>query len=752
MKKLYLRLFYLLIFISLAIFIQGYLIFQSLDYKIEKTIQTGWFPPSLEYYSSPKKIKDHEFYSIEKLKEELYLRNYIQQNSIRKLKPGEFISLKALECKSLKTNSNGDCIIWMNKDFPHTKNMMEYQKKKIKLYQGSPFNLVSFILLDPLLLAQREGESLHFRKRFKLTEVPYLCLQSITTSEDENFILHKGVSLTGIARAFIQNILKGKITQGGSTITQQLIKNRFLNAEKSFKRKWIEILMSLVLERKLTKDQILELYLNTIYMGGTGSYSLYGFASASQYYFNKPLNRMNLSECALLTALLPSPGRLNPFSFPKRAKSKRNIILKKMYKQNTIFLEDLNQALKKSLPKKRTSLQSHKASYFVHAVHKELQTLGIDWGDDLKVYTTMNMKAHHHARKSLKQTLSRLEKKKDKKPLEGALISIDLETNKVRALVGGRDFIHSPFNRAIEAQRPIGSLVKPLTYLSALVHTDINPLTLVQDEPLTIKKWSPNNYNNKYFGTVPLYFALKESLNTASVRVGLDVGLKNIILTFEKLGLTSPIEPLPSLTLGSVELSPLEIVQMYSTIARMGSYMKLSFIDRIESFDGKILYQSIRTPQQVFPEEKVAVLIGMMKQVIESGTARWIKPFWPYSTAGKTGTSNQERDSWFIGFTPQKLTGVWIGYDDNTPHELTGSAGALVTWLQFMRNFDLPFYDFNWPANVEIKSVTLPTIIKSKTSNERQFFKLQTTSTEESPQAAELIFESSSNKKWYQFF
>ena len=746
MKNFYLKLFYILVFLVLAVFSLGYLIFQNLNYKIEKAIQAGWFPPSLEYYSAPKKIQDHESYSISKIQEELRARNYLKQESLQKLKPGELTLLKSPQCEQIQFD--GDCILWVSKDFPHKRNLMQVRNNKLKFYQGSPFKKTPFLFLDPVLLAQKEGDLLHFRKRFQLSEVPYLCLQSITTSEDENFILHKGVSFTGIARALIQNILKARITQGGSTITQQLIKNRFLTFEKSFKRKWTELLMSLILERKLTKDQILELYLNTVYMGGTGSYSLYGFASASQYYFNKPLNRMNLAECTLLTALIPSPGRFNPFLFPKKAKNKRNIVLNQMHQQNKISTRNFNQALQTPLPQKRKTMQSHRASYFVNAVNKKIQNLNIEQERNLKIYTTMDIEIHEKARKSLKRTLKKLEK--NNKPLEGALIFVDLETNKVRALIGGSDFIHSPFNRAIEAQRPVGSLAKPWVYLSALIHNEIHPLTMVQDEPLTLKKWSPKNYDDKYFGSVPLYFALKNSLNTASIRVGLDAGINNLITTFKKLGLNSPIEPLPSITLGALEISLLEVVQMYSTIARLGSYRKLSLIHRIENADGKILYENTPSSHQTFPKEKVSVLIGMMKQVVESGTAKWIRPFWPYPTAGKTGTTNQERDSWFVGFTPQYLTGVWIGHDDNTPHELTGSSGALVAWLTFMKKLNLSMNDFSWPENVEIRSILSPKVIPQNSPSKKfQFFKLTTSPEEKENLQIELIFESS--KKWYDF-
>ena len=549
---------------------------------------------------------------------------------------------------------------------------------------------------EPVLFAQREGSSSHLRKRFKISGVPYLCLQAITLSEDRNFLIHKGASASSILRALLKNIRSARIKEGGSTITQQLVKNKFLSHEKTFKRKWKELIISLILESKLTKDEILELYLNTIYMGNTGTYSLYGFASASGYYFNKNLKNLEAHECALLAAIVPSPGRFNPFSHFQQALSRRNTILEKMKEQEIISEEEWETSIAKDLPSP-SSLPT-KASYFVQAVNRELKNLDIDLNQNLKVYTTIDLKIQNQAHQSMKRILKIINKDK----LEGALIFIDLKTNQVRALVGGKNFRQSQFNRALEARRPIGSLVKPWTYLSALIHQNLTPLSILTDQPFTEDGWSPKNYKNKYYGKVPLYFALSHSLNTASAQLTLQTGLEKTLKTFKQLGLKSKTSPHPSIGLGALELSPLEVSQMYTTLARMGSYLKLSFIEKIMSED-QIIYENNTQSEQVISKQKTAVIIGMMKQVIESGTAKWIKPFWSYFTAGKTGTSNDEKDSWFVGFTPDHLGTVWLGYDNNSSHGLSGAAGALNLWLNFMKTLPIENKDFNWPSDIEKK-------------------------------------------------
>ena len=321
------------------------------------------------------------------------------------------------------------------------------------------------------------------------------------------------------------------------------------------------------------------------------------------------------------------------------------------------------------------------------------------------------------------------------------MLFIDLKTNQVKALTGGKNFRQSQFNRALTARRPVGSLVKPWTYLSSLIYQNLNPLSPLTDTAETYGNWSPENYKNRYYGKVPLYFALSHSLNNASAGLAIETGIENIIKTLKKLGLKSSVQAHPSIALGALDLSPLEVSQMYATLVRMGSYLKLSFIEKIETED-QVIYQNNHEKEQRLSRQKTAVIIGMMKQVLKTGTGRWIKDFWPYNSAGKTGTSNEERDSWFVGFTPEYLSTVWLGHDDNSPHGLSGSAGALSLWLNFMNTLEIQDSDFIWPSGVEIRSVPKAKPVLSKEILQNQKEKMQLFSLEEDEkEELELIFE-----------
>ena len=698
----------------------SFLFYRNLSHRIDQAIQTGWFQPSVEFYSAPFRLDQIKKHSLSSLKKKLIQRNYTSRMNWQKLKSGEFIILQK-KCRSiLKTSRPVDqCLIWIQQSLK--KQAVGFYGENTEFFEGELLKKTDSLELEPVLFAQYEGESPHIRRKFKLGEAPYSCLQSITLTEDKNFLLHKGASLSSIVRALIRNLRNIRIREGGSTITQQLIKNRFLSSEKTFQRKWMELVMSIILETKLSKDQILELYMNTVYMGQSGAYSLFGFHSAGRYYFNKPLSKLNTPQCALLSALVQSPGRWNPFLHPEKAKKRRNFILKKMALQKIISKSQLNSFIDFPLPSQSSHISMQTAPYFIQAVQMELKKINIQTDRPLKIYTTIDLKMQSQAEKAIKNSLSRLDKNPNK-TLQAGLICVDLKTNKVVCLAGGRNFLQSQFNRALQARRPIGSLVKPFIYLSALADPSLNPLSLIEDSPLEKNSWSPKNYKNKYYGFVPLYFALKESLNTVSVRLGEKAGLKQIVKDFSKLGFKRKALPVSSLTLGAVDMSPLEVSQMYSTIARMGSHLPLSFVDRITADSGSIVYQSQKQARQKFSKQKTAVLIGMMKQVIQSGTAKWIRPFWPHPTAGKTGTSNDERDSWFVGFTPELLTTVWLGYDDNTPHQLTGSGGALPVWLTFMQSIkNPPVPDFPWPKKVEIKKASALSIQPLKSKNIKLF-------------------------------
>ena len=649
-------------------------------------------------------IRPENTQNLQELKNSLILRNYSPSEALEKLGPHEYFELKKCVFKNLKKDR--PCLIWIQKQPPFEANIVVFDPKFSEFYKGNFFEKVNQLALDPILFSAKEDGAFTFRKKVSLSQTPYFCLQSLLTAEDQNFLLHQGASFPGIFRAFIRNLKTLRIKEGGSTITQQLIKNKFLSSEKTFRRKLTELIMALILEKKLNKDQILELYLNTVYMGSSESHSIYGFSSASLYYFNKPLEKLKVEECSLLTVLIPSPGRFNPFSNPEKSLVRRNHLLKKMREKGVISEQELQNGIKTPLPLKR---KKYSAPYFVSSVQEYLKNIELK-DTDLHIYTTLDMTAQEKADKVLK-TFS--QNKKNSSP-EAALVFVDLKTNKVRAISGGLDFNKSQFNRAVHSKRSVGSLIKPWTYMAVLSLQNKTPSSLILDEPFSYeyqgRSWSPKNYKDKYYGNVPLYFALKESLNTASAKLALNLGIENVIQTLKKLGLSSPVQKLPSLVLGALDLSPLEAAQMYSTIARMGSRKTLSFIEKIQDPSGKLLYQSSHQAQQVFSKKDTAVLMGMMRQVIESGTAQWIKPFWPYPSAGKTGTSNEERDAWFAGFTPEWLSVVWLGKDDFSSHQLTGASGALPLWLKFMKSLEKSkdfSKDFDWPEGVKKKKISV---------------------------------------------
>ena len=729
----------ILIYLWIVFIFAFFIFWQNLNQQIDQALETGWLPPSIEYYSSKLELKETQQYSLKDITQKLIQRNYLLQNSLSSLQKGSFhiFGKKCKEKIPLQKNIES-CLIWKSKSSPYTTNLITFQNNISRsFFQGASFSPVSSLFLEPILFAQHEEGRLRLRQKFKLSDTPFLCLQSITLAEDKNFLLHKGASPSGILRAFLRNIKHWSIKEGGSTITQQLIKNRFLSSKKTFRRKITELIMSVILEKKLTKDQILELYLNTVYMGRTGSYSIYGFASAAQYYFNKPLSRINTAECALLSIMVQSPGRLNPFSHPESAQKKRNQVLKKLLINQFISEQEFSTAVRQDLPSLVQKVKKTSESYFAQILYNHIQQLNLPLNQDLKINSALNSEKQKAAEQAVQKALKILDQRVPKnlqKPLETAFIHIDLKTNHIQALIGGRNFQKSPFNRAEKAYRPIGSLVKPFVFLSALSQKpSLNPLTIFDDKPFPKKeKWSPKNYKNKYYGPVPLYFALKESLNSVSVRLGLETGLNFLLNDLKKLGLKKRIPKIPSITLGAMDLSPMEVGQMYSTIARMGSYLPLSLIESIENAQGEILFQNNIPSQQVFSPQKTAVLIGMMKQVMLSGTAQWVRPFLSFPSAGKTGTSNEERDSWFVGFTPESLTVIWVGIDDNSPHGLTGTGGALLIWLYFMQNLkNLSQKDFNWPEGLEERAVPAFQKTESKTSP-----------------SVRLIFEKKKTLKW----
>lgn len=647
------------------------------------------------------------------LRKKLRRRYYIKLSDKNQLHPGSFTSHKGVDCQNQETDIIPEhCLSWQS---VNTKEFFTvgFTHNKISILQKNQ-QPVDSLLLEPFLFAQYEqGEPI--LKQFKpLSAFPFHCLQAVLAAEDHQFITHEGISPKAIIRAIWRNISKGRLAEGGSTITQQLVKNIFFNPKKSFWRKFQEQIMALLLEKKLNKDQILTAYLNIVYMGQSGVFRVHGFGSAAEYYLGKPLSNLNLSECALLAGLIKSPGRFKPSTNNTHILHRRNYILDTLYQKQIISSKERTTA--KAIPVPPPLPPSPLPVYFTDTVYKKIKQLGLPVKKGLKIFTTLYPDVQKKADQSVKQSLKWLEKNRLKKELkknvlQAALMNVDLTTGEVRAVVGGYDFKKSQFNRAIQAKRQIGSLMKPVAVLSALIENpDLNPLSLVDDTKFTHQydnlSWSPKNYKEYYKGKVPLYEILTYSLNAGTARLGIQTGLNPLVDTIKKLGGPVSITAHPSLILGALEMSPWEVTQIFLNIANMGKYKKQHIIKKVTDLKDHTLYTYDRREEQILDPKKTAVLVGMLKEVTETGTARWLKNF-PIPIAGKTGTTNEEKDAWFAGFSPETLTVVWLGFDNNQSHYLTGAAGALPVWEIFMRKIlpSLSKKDFEWPEGVVYRTI-----------------------------------------------
>jgi penicillin-binding protein 1B len=548
----------------------------------------------------------------------------------------------------------------------------------------------------------------------KLADVPPQLVQALLTIEDRHFYSHIGVDPRGLARAFVSTVTGGGV-QGGSTITQQLVKNFFLTPERTLTRKFTEVIMALLLELHYDKDQILETYLNEIYLGQDRNRAIHGVGLAAQFYFAKPVGELAVHESALLIALIKGPSFYDPHRHPERARERRDLVLAEMKGQG--HLTARQHAAARAMPLAITDKPAMGASAhpaFLELVRRQLQR---DYAEDdlrsegLRIFTTLDPRAQLAAERALSQQLARLEgKRKDgDAPLEGAAIVTDSQSGEVLALVGGRDPLYEGFNRALDAARPVGSLLKPAIYLTALAqpsrYTLVTPL---DDSPLLwksrgAKDWEPANYDLQNHGQVPLRLALAHSYNVASARLGLDLGIGPVQDTVRRLGAERELPPYASSLLGAVEFSPLEVAQIYQTLASNGFRTPLRAIREVVSSDGQPLSRYALSVEPAFEPEPVYLLTEALQGVVREGTAaglaQWLPP--ELNVAGKTGTTDELRDSWFAGFTGDRLAVVWVGYDDNRPTGLTGAAGAMTVWGELMRALDHEPLEMPMPENIE---------------------------------------------------
>jgi penicillin-binding protein 1B len=521
-------------------------------------------------------------------------------------------------------------------------------------------------------------------------DVPPLLRSGIKLIEDRRFDEHHGVDARGIARALWANLRAHRVVQGGSTLTQQLVKNYFLSDEQSLGRKATEALMAMRLEAHFAKDDILVAYLNEVYLGQDGSRAIHGFGLGSEFYFAKPLDELDVGELAMLIGLVKGPSYYDPRKHPDRARARRNLVLQEL---SLAHLIDAGAA--KNAAAVPLGLRPPGGSYVPAYLDLVRRHLKRDYAEadllaaGLAVYTSLDPRAQAAAERALTLDLKRLDAASPVRNarLEGAVIVAEPNSGDVVAAVGGRDVGTGGFNRALDARRPIGSLVKPAVYLAALETGRYNAATLIEDAPVELKLkdgsiWAPQNFEHQIYGRVPVARALAESMNLATVRLGLDVGLSKVAATLQRLGMDTPPALNPSLLLGTVEMTPLEVMQVYTSLANGGFRARLRAVHAVVDENGRPLKSFKVQLEEAAPPAVVYQLDRMLVLVATNGTGRDVAARLPRGmiVAGKTGTSSDTRDSWFAGFSGSYVSVAWVGYDDNRVTGLTGAAGAMLVW------------------------------------------------------------------------
>jgi penicillin-binding protein 1B len=540
--------------------------------------------------------------------------------------------------------------------------------------------------------------------------------------EDRNFDTHHGVDFSAILRAVWANVKAGGIAQGGSTLTQQLVKSYFLDPRQTLGRKLREAVMAMALERRFTKADLMNAYINEIFLGQDGQRAVHGFGLASQFYFGKPVGELDTAEIALLVGLARGPSYYDPRRRPARALQRRNLVLNVMRERQVI---DVAEALK-AAARPLGVVTRTAAGYYPAYLDFVRRTLRRDYKEEdlteagLRIFTSLDPRAQEQAEQTLERELTRLDRlrkpKPGKDPLEGSIVVTTPQSGDVIAIVGGRRVGYSGFNRALDAARPMGSLVKPFIYLTALETGRYNAATVVNDAPVEIqlarnKIWKPENYTKETNGPVPLVRALAESLNLATVTVGVEIGVPKVAKTLQRFGLERKFTEVPALLLGSLDATPLEVAQLYNSLANGGFRAPLRAVRAVISAEGKPLKAFPLEVTQVAEADAVYQLDRMMVQVMQHGTGRSAYSILPPDlvVAGKSGTSSDLRDSWFAGFSGSHVAVVWMGYDDNRPTGLTGSSGALPAWSRVMSGLGTNSWNAPMPESLKEASIEYAT-------------------------------------------
>ena len=553
---------------------------------------------------------------------------------------------------------------------------------------------LGYVRLEPLLIDRIGTNNAEDRMMVELDKIPALLTETLLLVEDRDFYDHGGVSVMAIMRAAVANLIAGETVQGGSTLTQQLAKNIFLTRQRSLVRKAQEAYMALIIDFRYDKARILEAYLNEVYLGQNGANGIYGFGLASHFYFGRPVSELSAGQIAHLVALVKGPSYYDPWRSPERSLARRDLVLKIMAENGVIERNEYDIATSTDIGViKRGAMGKQTAPAFLSLVRRELEEKvgGSDMiQSGVRIFTSLDPVAQASAENALAQGLAEIEKARNLSGLEGAIVVSDKRKAELIAVVGGRDVKYAGFNRAMDAVRPIGSLVKPAVYVTAL-EGDYQLATMLNDKPIKLKNksgsvWVPKNYDKKYRGTVSLHDSLSASLNIPTVNLGVAVGLDKVVNTLNDMGLDKAVKPYPSLVLGSVSMSPMAVNQIYQTLVSQGLYQPLVTIRAVTDGQGKVLYEKDERARRVLDQAASYLTLYNLEEVTKSGTAQslsWRVP--GVKLGGKTGTTDELRDSWFVGWDDRDLVSVWVGRDDNKPAGLTGSSGAVPVFATYMK-------------------------------------------------------------------
>ena len=646
--------------------------------------------------------------SLDQFREELLARGYAEVNGDPK-EPGQFKQVGSEISGSLREFTSSSGVLYATRPFtyPLTK-------------EASSITLEARILA-PLLSGEQRAH------RFKtLKELPLILQQAVVAIEDERFYKHFGVDLIGIARALVINVSTLSLAQGGSTLTQQLAKNTLFSRKRVLSRKIMEAFAALSIEMRLSKERILELYLNEVYLGQEGSVAVHGAGAASMTFFGKSVEELTLGEAALIAGMIQAPSAYSPRRHLSRALERRRHVLQKMEDLGFITTNQRNEA---QLSKPKIIKQNHferRAPFFIDALRASLSdTIDLESSSisGIKVYTGINFALQQCAESALATGLRQIERSypgisKGKRPLEAALLAIEPASGLVRAWVGGRSYGNNQFDRVALGMRQAGSTVKPFLYLTAL-DASLNrykiakATSILPDEPLSVqvmkdRSWEPENYDHTYRGDVSLRSALESSLNLPAVYVSQKVGIEALVNTFTRFKLSAHVPAVPAIALGAIETSLSRLTSAYGALANGGRAVTPRLFTSVVDRGEHVITEAPFQEQQLASEDAVFVLTHILKGVLDRGTARAVRSLgFTGPAAGKTGTSNDARDAWFMGFTPSLAAGVWLGFDDNRKFGLTGGKVAVPIWAQFMSCAEnwIEMLDFIAPAGVEMRLI-----------------------------------------------